>query len=78
MVTANLDFEIAVDAVNRGRAHAFFHKPIDRHELVAAVNRLVTDSRRVRGLRSRLARIERERDELARRLAELERSHAVM
>ena len=71
LVTAHADVECAIASVNQGRAHRFFHKPIDRNEIVSSVSALVDEALAVRRLRARLDELEQEREQLTRRLAEL-------
>lgn len=60
LVTGFPNLEAAIASVNEGRAHRFFTKPLDRHELRDVVAEALGSQSATRQLRTRVQRLERE------------------
>lgn len=76
LVTGFPDLETAISSINEGRAYRFFTKPIDRRELVGAVNSALDQLRAGEVLQRQIDALTAERDALRARLDELERNVA--
>ncbi|MCB9593100.1 MAG: diguanylate cyclase [Sandaracinaceae bacterium] len=74
LLTAHADFDLALDAINRGHVYAFLPKPFRAQELLATVRRAAERFELGRALHRKVAELEHANEQLLLRNAELERA----
>jgi PleD family two-component response regulator len=72
LVTGYPDLESAIASINQGRAYRFFTKPLDRKELISAVNNAVEELSSSDVMRERNEWLAQQNQELRERLTQVE------